>query len=253
MWQIKEKGGVKYFETVFKNIRIIFTSRRGGNSVGQYQSLNLSYDVGDKKETVDQNYEKLRKVLGIERIFTLTQIHSTRIVVVNREQAVERNNSSLKEGDGLITEEKGLYLGIKVADCLPVAFFNRLGSQVGICHIGWRGALANLAEKMAEQFRKGEIFYSLLPSISGRCYEVGEDVFRSFKERYPKSFKEFFTLRGGSYLLDLRRFVSLTLKEVGLKEYPTLEYCSHCEEELFYSKRRDGITGRNLALIGLLA
>ncbi len=256
MWQIKEENGLCYFELIFRNVRIIFTSRRGGNSAGKYVSLNLSYDVGDRKEDVDKNYERLKDILGIRRIVTLNQIHSDRIIVVPQE------TENISEGDGLITKEKGVYLGIKVADCLPVAIFDSEGTQIGICHIGWRGAISNLTQKMARRFGrvslphavsgKGrETFYSLLPSIQGRCYEVGESVFSLFQKRYPETRQEFLRKIKDHHFLDLRAFVRLSLEGEGLKEYSSLEYCSHCAEDLFYSKRRDGITGRNLALIGL--
>ncbi len=253
-WALKEKKGLSYFEAVFPlksgSVRLLFTSRRGGFSSKNYSSLNLSYTVGEEREVVDKNYERLKAVLGMERIATLTQVHSDRIVFA-------QTPWPKREGDALLTQERNLYLGVTVADCLPLLFFGERGEVIGICHIGWRGALLNLPKKMVREMKNflhptSSLFYSLLPSISGRCYEIGEEVFFQFQRDYPSDYFKFFTRVASGYFLDLRGFVRHSLNEENLSEYPPLEYCSHCEGELFYSKRRDGLTGRNLALIALL-
>lgn len=54
------------------------------------------------------------------RVFTLQQVHSRRIVYVDGSDlpiAVSR-----MEGDGLISRDPSLVLGVTVADCLPIFF-----------------------------------------------------------------------------------------------------------------------------------
>lgn len=249
MWELVENKGLKYFtlRSAFP-VRIIFTTRPGGSSQGEYGSFNLSPEIGEEKEIGGKNSRKLEEVLGIGKIITLKQTHSDKIVIVKGE--------TFEEGDALITREKGIFLGIKVADCLAVAFFTEKGEEVvGIAHFGWRNLLVGFPKKICQTLKEmtnSPFFYTLFPSIKGECYEIGKEIALAFQDEYPEDNQEFLWEKNSRYHLDLRRLVRFFLKKEGLKEYASLEYCVHCEKGLFYSKRRDGQTGRNLALISLL-
>ncbi|MEO0125606.1 MAG: polyphenol oxidase family protein [candidate division WOR-3 bacterium] len=247
MWELKEKDGLKYFNLKSEfPIRLIFTTRQGGFSQGEYKSFNLSFEVGEEKKVVEKNYQKLKEVLGTKKIITLKQTHSDKIVFVKGE--------TFEEGDALLTKEKGLYLGVKVADCLAVAFFNKKSDLIGIAHFGWRNLLLGFPKKICQILKEmtdSPLFYLLFPSIRGECYETGEEVFSAFQKAYPENYQEFLWDKASRYYLDLRGLARSLLAGEGLKEYSSLEYCVHCQGDLFYSKRRDGKTGRNLALIGL--
>ena len=70
-WAIKEKAGVKFFRiNPAPNLNLVFLTRIGGVSKDNYQSLNLSYDVGDNPNNVDMNYKRVKKTIGIDKIFT---------------------------------------------------------------------------------------------------------------------------------------------------------------------------------------
>ena len=47
-WRLKASGGIEYYEvSPVPGLFLVFFTRRGGTSPAPYDSLNLSYHVGD--------------------------------------------------------------------------------------------------------------------------------------------------------------------------------------------------------------
>ena len=147
-WWIERKESIKFYRiNPSPGLNLIFTTRNTELSKDKNQSalggLNLSYDVGDDSKNVDKNYNRVKKVLGIDKIFTLKQIHSNKVFYVN-----SNNFKKDLEGDGLFTDEKGLGIGVKVADCLPLYIFDKKLKVIGIAHAGWRSTLAQIVQSL---------------------------------------------------------------------------------------------------------
>ena len=66
-------------------------------------------------------------------LISVSQIHSA---IIHR---VDRPAVRPLQGDGLITSEPGILLGIKIADCLPVLIVDPERRAIGVFHAGWRG------------------------------------------------------------------------------------------------------------------
>ncbi len=251
-WRLEEKEGVKFFRiNPSPELNLVFTSRHKGVSKGKYQSLNLSYIVGDNSKAVDKNYLLVKKALGVNKIFTLKQVHSNKVFYIN-----SNNFKEEIEGDGLFTDEKGVAIGVKVADCLPIYIFDKKYKVIGIAHAGWRSTLAqigkNLVNAMTQKFglSPSDLNFALGPCIDQPCYEVGFELLSKFFNTMPGS-EIFFVQKNRIIYFDLRGLNRFLLKELGLTEITGLDYCPKCNPDLFYSVRRDGTSGRNLALIYL--
>lgn len=196
---------------------------------------------------------RLRSELGIARIARLHQIHSDRVFYI-------RELKTGLEGDGLFTDRAGLYLSVEVADCLPIYFFGSNPSSgsnptsVGICHAGWRGTAAGIARRMVELMecqsgcRTRELRYAFGPCIGPCCYEVGEELPQRFN--WISGFEEEIIRRRGRLYLDLKGMNRRILARTRVEEVASLELCTSCRSDLFYSARRDGVTGRNLGVVG---
>lgn len=171
------------------------------------------------------------------RIFFNKQIHSNNIIDLDEKEAAV--------GDGLVTSRRNVFIGVKVADCLPIYFVS--SNRVGIAHAGWRGTLNRVALKMLENFRdKPSYFFG--PCINPCCYEVKPDLYGQFKNDFPESV---FTVKDNGTFLDLKAANRYLLKD--LSEAGSLDLCTSCNPELFYSYRRDKeLVGRNFALIGMV-
>jgi len=227
------------------------TTRSGGVSSVPLDSLNLAWHVGDEPEHVGENYRRLCAYLGIspERIVTTGQVHGTEIALVTAP-------SNLDGYDALITNTRGLFVGIMTADCYPILIHDRRTGASGAAHAGWQGAAGRIAEKTVQAMRDAfgtrpeDCLAWVGAGISGERYEIGGEVAARFNSRYLKPSPS----GEGKFLLDLSAASRDQLLEAGIppEQVQCSEYCSFRDADLFYSYRRDnGKTGRMLALIGV--
>lgn len=92
-----------------------------------------------------------------------------------------------RDTDALLTSLRGIAVGVRTADCLPILFYARDIQVVGAVHAGWRGTLAGIALKtVAELVNAGakpeNILVRFAPAICGRCYEVDQELADRFAD-----------------------------------------------------------------------
>jgi copper oxidase (laccase) domain-containing protein len=88
------------------------------------------------------------------------------------------------------------------------------------------------------------------PSIGPCCYEVGEEVEAAFG---PLGAKFFAPGKSGRKHLDVAAANRAQLEELGVASthIDSVEYCTRCREDLFFSYRRDGANaGRMISVAG---
>ena len=254
-WRLERRNGVVYFRVPEPGLSCIFTTRTEGVSTGHYESLNLAYGNGDDPERIRRNYSRLCAAFAVDRVLTLKQQHSPEVLYIN----YDKTPSEVLEGDAMFTDCRGLALGIKVADCLPIFLVGLDHPVVGAAHAGWRGTRDRIATRLVAAIRRKfeirpeRLAYAFGPCIGRDCYEVGEDVAYQFTSSFeaPDEFLRPKTdvTDATKFLLDLKAVNRRLLQGQGLVELADLDQCTHCTPGLFYSARRDGVTGRNLALI----
>ena len=167
----------------------------------------------------------------IFRPLLLKQVHSDTIV--------DADVPHTGIGDGLISRTPGIHLGIKVADCLPVYLFNK--DRVCIIHCGWRGIINGIARRAA-RFMNTYV-YTFGASIGACCYEIQADIARVFSPAYDSAL----ITRGDRYFLDLKKAV---LQDLGVEHLVgSLDFCTKCHPEYFFSFRGGDRDARNHAVI----
>jgi hypothetical protein len=245
-----------------KNILHAVTTRTRGVSVAPFDSLNLGWNVGDVKENVIRNYQLLSSALGLElgSLVTCKQVHGDRIIEVNQEYNGRGLFPHYREAaDAMITNVSGLVLIIRIADCIPVLFYDPVQKAVGIAHAGWRGTLKKIAAKTVELLidrynsNPANILVGIGPGIGPCCYEVDGKV-RSLYEENISSGGRLFEEREGKIYLNIWEANRSQLLDIGIKEknIELAGLCTSCNPQTFFSHRRDkGRTGRFAALIGL--
>ncbi|MCA1790569.1 MAG: polyphenol oxidase family protein, partial [Thioalkalivibrio sp.] len=91
--------------------------------------------------------------------------------------------------DGHATAARGTLLAISIADCVPVSVVDPELRRVALLHAGWKGAAAGILERGLTKLARGGTSDRLLvhfgPSICGRCYEVGGEVFEALGRPRP--------------------------------------------------------------------
>jgi purine-nucleoside/S-methyl-5'-thioadenosine phosphorylase / adenosine deaminase len=214
---------------------VAFTTRVGGVSEGPYASLNLGRKSGDEVERVDENRRIACEAIGadLERLALNYQVHSPRVL-----RAVPAMRG--EHADGLWTDEPGLPILAMSADCLPIVLA-RGGADnpaVAVLHVGWKGLLAGIVAAGAQALDRGTLTAAIGPGIGPCCYEVGEEVAASFRERFGHD-----VVRAGR--LDLWTSAERALRAAGVERVDRFDRCTACEPETFFSHRRDaGNTGR---------
>ncbi len=224
-------------------VSAVMTTRRGGTSAAPYDSLNLGDHVGDVPATVMHNRVLLRRALGVDEIVWLRQVHGSHVARIDSDAL-----GSVVEADAAITCLPSVALAVMVADCLPVLMATTDGREVAVAHAGWRGLVNGVLAATVTAFaaRAAAISCWLGPSISAAHYEVDEAVRSCFESRFDAAFG---ATSPGHYLMDLRLIAELQLRELGIQLVSRSRGCAYRESALYFSHRRDRVTGRCAALI----
>ncbi|MTI49029.1 peptidoglycan editing factor PgeF [Sporosalibacterium faouarense] len=266
---LREKKGIKYYTipTFDKTglVKNIFTTRIKGVSEKPYNSLNLGLNNEDNLSKVKDNFKILCDAVDIstESLVFSNQVHGTNIKVIN-----EKDNSkcflskSDSDGvDGLITNKKGLTLCTFYADCVPIYFLDTKKEVIGLAHAGWRGTVEKIAEKMIdimeEKFQSdlNDIIVAIGPSIGPCCYEVDRYVYDKFNSNFTNLEQLLIPTDRDKWYLNLwnANVVILSGRGVPINNILVGEHCTSCNNDLFFSYRKEnGKTGRMAALLQLV-
>jgi len=181
------------------------------------------------------------------------QTHSATIKTIGPEYFDAEENKKkifLSETDAVITALKGVCIGIKTADCVPVLLFDQKKKVIAAIHAGWRGTVQQITcltvKEMISKFNSdpGDIVAGIGPSISPEVYEVGPEVWSLFDPLYYRSND---SESSDKRLLDLWKANSDQLIAAGVpaNQIELAGLCTLSNPNTFYSARRDGAkTGR---------
>jgi purine-nucleoside/S-methyl-5'-thioadenosine phosphorylase / adenosine deaminase len=236
--------------------RHAFFTRRGGVSLGPYQSLNFGYGVGDERAHVEENFRRAAQVLGVgaEAVLVLSQVHGNHVVRV--EPGQRRAELLAREGDALIAVAGDIACGVRTADCVPILLADPDSGGVAAVHAGWRGAVQRIVEQAASELerlgaRRNRLLAAIGPHIARAAFEVGEDVAAEL-QRSSHATSAIEARPGSRPHADLRRIITAQLQEAGLelRAIDQVEGCTVEEADRFFSYRRDGAkSGRMLSAI----
>ncbi len=223
-------------------IRHGFFTRQGGVSEGIYASLNGGVGSDDVPEHVRENRARMAAGLGVapERFITAYQIHSPDVVTAEYPWTAETR----PRADAIVTQVRGLAIGISTADCGPILFADGEAQVIGAAHAGWRGALTGVLEAtLAAMERLGaqrsRIVAALGPMIRQPNYEVGEDFVQRFRADSLDNDRFFAAgARPGHAQFDLPGFVTARLRSAGIDAIEDIGACTYAEPERFFSFRR---------------
>jgi polyphenol oxidase len=221
-----------------------FSERTGGISEGPYHSLNLGLRTGDDFDRVRGNRERLSRGLAVPGLVTARLVHG---VAVARVGASDTTGVPVGEADILEVEERGVPLGVLVADCLPIALASEAEGRLVAIHAGWRGLAGGILARAASLFASpAEVSAAVGPAIGPCHYPVGPEVAAAVGRGSPAVVDRV----GGELRLDLARTAAAALEAQGIHSVELAELCTACHEDRFFSHRRDGRTGRQ-ALVAM--
>lgn len=206
--------------TNIPNCRHAFTRRVPGIDV-----------AGDKTEALTQleaAHLEIRRAFGMADwpLLTAEQIHGSKIAVVDR--AIQ-SGKHFTTCDGLITNQRGVALGIHVADCCAVYIVDPKTPAIGLVHSGRKGTelgvVTSAIRQMESRFgsKPSDLIVQLSPCIRPPHYEI-----------------------------DFAAKIIEQAHNHGVEKIYDSGTCTACRLDLYYSYRAEkGRTGRMLALLGL--
>ena len=211
----------------------VFSTRKGGISVKDYQSLNLGLKTGDRNEFIIENRRRFFNEINVNssQIAYSDQVHSGHVECV-------ADSGIYRQTDALITDKLNLFLTIQTADCFPVFLYGKKKSIVAAIHAGWRGVFNNIIENTVgmaiEKFRvdPADIIAAIGPGLQRECFEIRRDVFNLIDDKYlsdhPEKEKKYFDLRQTIY-------DRLLMQGIGAENIDKSEICTKCDRENFFS------------------
>jgi len=202
---------------------------------------------GVDQESIANHYKTTR-----DHIYFPIQKHTDKVAVIE---------ASLEPviADAVVTRQRGLLIGVQVADCVPILLCDPEKQVVGAVHAGWRGTAEAILKKtihiFCEKFfsNPADILVAIGPSIRQCCYEVDGDVIRAVSRATGDG--AYFRTKGDKFCLDLasaNQFQALTM---GVPEGNIWisDDCTFCSPEKFFSYRFSrGLAGRQAGFIGLI-
>lgn len=186
------------------------------------------------------------RLMDLKSLVILNQKHTAQGYVITRYKELQTDYSELTEGDYLITTLTQVGLGVASGDCLPLIAYDPCKNVIGIAHVGWRGALQEIALRMVESMqarfgtRLDDIRIFLGPSAKVCCYGVKEDMVAQLGQ-FAYAQQTVFE-RHGEFFFDLPLFNILQLESYGLPRsafHNHYNMCTICNPS-FCSYRRDG-------------
>lgn len=227
-----------------RHVRAGTSLRSGGISFPPFNKLNLGLHVGDDAKDVVENRNILSRHLNLSSdSIWLDQLHSTNIISLD-DQNIDTS------ADGSYTTKKNNACTIMTADCVPILLCNAAGTKVAAIHAGWRGICSGIIEKAVNLFSNPDTLYVWIgPCISNDYYEVGRDVYEQCLD-HEASLKSAFTQKSEEHwYCDLVKIVKIILNISGVGLIYECGLCTYKMDKLFYSYRRDGVSGRTASMI----
>jgi len=233
-----------------------FSTRAGGVSVGPYASMNLGWAVGDDPRAVEENHQRLAAAIGVDRssLRVATQVHGAMVLdtdVVGRDRKSEPPGTG---HDALVARARGVAVGVRTADCVPILVGDPTTGAVAAIHAGWRGVVKGVIDSALgvlapDPASRKSLVAAIGPHVRVDHFEVGEDVAQQIAAASDPSVV---VARSPRPHVDLARAVRIQLERAGLdpKNIDDVGGCTFAEPERFHSHRRDGDrSGRMLSVI----
>ena len=191
------------------------------------------------------------------------QVHGCKVAAVDRPGLTRE----ILEGyDALVTNLRGVAIGVRTADCIPILLCDPVRGAVAAIHAGWRGTLGRIACAAIGRMRleygtaPEDLRAVVGPGICRECFQVGEEVAGAFKEAgFPMD--KIYSWNGpraegdmkGGHHIDLPQANRLLLESEGVRP-ENIQMSGICTFETagLYSARREGPKcGRNINAIML--
>lgn len=212
----------------------------------------LNYNISPKVSAFSTN---ISDPIDFPVVLPAHQAHSAFVRRVPQEQ------NDITGVDALITNETGLRIGVKTADCVPILLYDPKQRAIAAIHSGWKGTVLNIiaatVKRMKEEFNTdaADIRAVIGPCIHVDAFEVGDEVYDKFAameilqdcgvpaKRMPLMSKsESKSASASKWHIDLPAVCRIELMQSGVTDdkIEVRPECTWTHHKSFYSARRLG-------------
>jgi YfiH family protein len=254
---LRQKKGISFFQFPhigeFADVRHGIFTRECGCSRNAFQSLNISFGVGDDHKNVEKNRRIVSECIGGKDLVFLKQVHAVNVLIFSKNDKTNKVNVSYGSpliGDAMVSDIPNKYLVVQTADCQSVLMYDPVKRVVANVHSGWRGSINNVIGHTINAMERlgcnsNNIIAGIGPSLGPCCAQ-----FVNYKNEIPDVFWQY------KDRLDHFDFWSISRNQlcnagVLIKNIHISRICSKCNTDLFFSFRGEGTTGRFASVIGL--
>jgi polyphenol oxidase len=234
---------VPAFASLESGVRHFFGTRRHATSIAVEAGVPIQRPLGIPTSTW---------------LLSVKQVHGTDALIVDR--TLSSDDRFHGGWDALVTDQPGVMVAVRTADCVPVLVHDPTRRVVAAIHAGWRGTVAGIVPKtialMESRFGSdpAHLRVSIGPSAGVCCYEVDEPVLEQVAQSAWSSHKVVHARASGKARLDLKALIREQVQEAGTRSdsITAVNLCTICHEDLFFSYRREGqVIGTMVSAIGL--
>ena len=226
----------------------VFT-RLGGVSASPFATLNTAHTVGDAPAAVAENHRRICRAMDADlaSIAGGYQVHGASVALIGPQDRGRVRPAT----DVLLTDQPGIPLMQRFADCVPLVLYDPARRVLGLAHAGWRGTVRGVAVEavraMTQAFgsRPAEVVAGIGPSIGPCCYKVGPEVAAQVRAGFQEGESWLLSQASGPIHLDLWAANRQQLEASGVGQVEVAGLCTACHTEEFFSHRAEkGRTGR---------
>lgn len=242
MFKLEEFAGRRVLTSSLlkdEGLTAFFTTRDLPLKAGE--RADLIEEIENNKKLVCQELE-----ISLENLIIPVQTHSDNVGII-------KELKSFDNTDALVTDKSNVALALNFADCVPILFYDPVKKIIAATHAGWKGTAAQIApktvQKMVEEFscNPSDIIAAIGPAIGKCCFEAQKDVLAQLGATINDD-----SNATSDNHADLKLINKLQLLACGLEKIDVCEYCTSCQNELFFSYRKEkGNTARHSAVIFL--
>lgn len=244
MFYFENINGKKILKSdLLKSVEAFFTTR----------DICIKSKENEMQNIVSANKKIICDYLRIDEknLITPSQTHTANIDI-----AIDSKHD-YPDTDALILKDKNLGIFLNFADCTPVILYDEKQNIGAIAHAGWRGTAQRIApltvQKMIDEFNSQakDIIAIIGPAIGFCCYNVGQEVYEKLSQTV-NNFNGLYEIRQGNIFVDLKNINKQQLLEIGVEKIDVCPYCTVCNNENFFSYRKENATtSRHSAVIKL--
>ena len=240
-----------------KGLFHVFSEKSDGNMANSISGVIYNFDQ------VLKNRKKFLEKVGVDSNKTVCMwvTHGDEIIDADPKTAgvSMRDYSKAIKVDGLMTNRKGLYLFLLIADCLPIIIYDPVAEAVGLIHAGWRGVDLEIAKKGVEKFKsKYKSKAEDIIAAIGPCAQKESFIKENPEQLNDPRWRDFVTPVFYSHPAQIfRKADSLNVLDAGIKKENIIDCgIDTVKDKRFFSHVRDcnnniSRQGRFACVVGL--